>query len=174
MQPRKEAYRPFGVGAEEQLHRFTSACDLASRAVRGTIGLMANISHLADYSVAAWVMDKPNWRFVFDSSDGEATVQHELIGVLHWQISSLRDGIGVSEIGLKLLQGSVATDASARGLLWRALGLTDQASDSNLRRRVEDLSGTVIYTIDTVCGESIDVICAEVRETVIKERVSYR
>ena len=42
-------------------------------------------------------MDKPSWRLVFDTSDGASTVQHELIGICNWNISSLRDGITVNE-----------------------------------------------------------------------------
>ena len=93
------------------------------------------ISDLADYNVAAWVMEESYWRFVFDSSDGESVVQHELIGVSHWRTSELRDGIGVMEVRL-----APGTD------------------------------GTVAYTIETVCNETIEVRCAEVQECQIKHR----
>lgn len=93
------------------------------------------ISDLADYSVAAWAMDKTHWRFVFDSSDGKSVVQHELTGVLRWRTTELRDGIGVM-----------------------AVRLTTRSD------------GSIAYTIDTVCNETIEILCSDVIESDIKRR----
>jgi hypothetical protein len=93
------------------------------------------ISDLADYDVAAWVMEECNWRFVFDSSDKEDTVQHELTGVTGWRLSELHNGIGVMEITVE-----------------------------------PSIDGALTYTINTVCNETIEVKCADVRERHIKRR----
>ena len=97
------------------------------------------ISDLADYTVVAWVIEPDNWRLVFDSSDGESVIQHELGGVSRWRTSELRDAVGVMEIRV-----STALD------------------------------GALTYTIDTVCSEVIEVVCAHVHETHIKNRTQRR
>lgn len=71
--------------------------------------MIPTLSDLADCTIAAWVMEHQQWRFVFDSSDGEWVVQHELQGVSQWQMSELRNGICVMEVRLKsTLEGAVA------------------------------------------------------------------
>ena len=132
----------------------------------------SDISDLHDYSVVAWVMDKPSWRFVFDSCDGATTVQHELIGVLKWHISSLRDGVTVNHARLMEVEGAVSLDRSDRQFLSRSLGMSADVSDEDYVRVLEELKGAAIYTIDTVCGETVDIICAEVREQFITQRSS--
>lgn len=115
-------------------------------------------------------MEKGSWRFVFDSSDGQSVVQHALSGVLHWQISGLRDGIGVMETALIPIPDALPPSIAERGLLRRAIGLVEQADDTLLLPHLARLRGAIIYTIETVCAESIDVICAEVSEQVIVGR----
>ncbi len=100
--------------------------------------MMPTLSDLADCTIVAWVLEKSTWRFVFDSSDGEWVVQHELLGVSQWRTSELSNGIGVMEI------------------------------------RLMPADGALTYVIETVCNETIEVICADVRETIIKPRADRR
>jgi hypothetical protein len=100
--------------------------------------MMPTLSDLADYTLAAWVLEKSSWRLVFDSSDGESVIQHDLTGVSFWQTSELCNGIGVMEI------------------------------------RCTPTDGALAYEIETVCAETVQVICADIRETIIKQRSDSR
>ena len=97
------------------------------------------ISDLADYTIVAWVIEPDNWRLVFDSSDGESVIQHELGGVSRWRTPELRDAVGVMEIRVNTA-----------------------------------LDGALTYTIDTVCNEVIEVVCAHVHGTHIKHPARKR
>lgn len=97
------------------------------------------ISNLADYNIVAWVIEPDNWRLVFDSSDGESVIQHELSGVSRWRTSELRDAVGVIDIRVNI-----------------------------------GLNGALTYTINTVCNEIIEVVCAHVHETHIKHTTRKR